>query len=195
MVLSKRERYALIGALLALGALTLDRVVLGPWLTRRSARAAQTARFAADLVRARSQISHGRQSGPKWREMVAAGLKADPAEAESQVLHAIRDWAEESGLSLSLLKPDRLTEKSRLPGIAFQASGAGNMKGVTRLLWRIQTAAIPIKVTELQINARKEGADDLTFQFRLSTVYAAENRDSRLFPAGNRRLSLFSGEP
>jgi hypothetical protein len=56
---------------------------------------------------------------------------------------------------------------------------------VARLLWRVQTATIPIKVTELQISARKEGTDDLSFQVRTSTVYAPP-RSARATPAGAR---------
>ncbi|MFH1731061.1 MAG: hypothetical protein ABIF82_05335 [Planctomycetota bacterium] len=172
MVLTRRERYIFIGTFLALGVLALDRLALSPLLEHRSAIEAQRASLSAELARARTLMAHRSEMDPRWREMVRAGMKSDPAEAESQVLHAIRDWAEEAGLVLLLLKPDRLTEKPRLPEIVFQAAGTGNMRGVVRLLWRIQTAAIPVKATEMQISARKDGLDDLSFQLRISTVYA-----------------------
>jgi len=172
MVLSRRERYIFIGTLLALGALALDRFVVSPLLEHRSSIEAQRADLSSELARAQMLTARRPEADSRWQEMVRAGMKNDPAEAESQILHAIRDWAEEAGLSLSLLKPDRMAGKTQLPEIAFQAAGTGNMKGVARLLWRIQTAAIPIKVTEAQISARKDGLDDLSFQLRVSTVYA-----------------------
>jgi hypothetical protein len=172
MVLSRRERYVLIGTLVAVGALAADRLVMSPLLNRVNETQARRDNLLSELERAKTLLSYRHDLAPRWRQMVQTGMKNDPAEAESQVLHAIRDWAEESGLSLSLLKPDRLTEKTRLPEIGFQASGTGTMNGVARFLWRARTASIPIKVAEVQISARKEGTDDLSFQLRLSTVYA-----------------------
>jgi hypothetical protein len=83
----------------------------------------------------------------------------------------MRDWADAAGVSLSLLQRERQTEKTPLPTIAFQAAGTGSMESVTKLLWRMQNATIPVRVTELQVWARNEGTDDLSVQMRLSTVY------------------------
>ncbi|HAU37952.1 MAG TPA: hypothetical protein DCX07_09585 [Phycisphaerales bacterium] len=172
MVLTKRERYVLIGTCLAVGALALDRFVVSPLLDRRAEAEAQRTSLTRKLNQARALLERQRLLTPRWQEMLRTGMKSDPAESESQVLHALRNWAEECGITLSLLKPERLTEKSRLPQIAFQASGSGNMNAVARLLWRIQTAGSPLRATEVQISARKEGSDDLSFQLRLSTVYS-----------------------
>ena len=53
-----------------------------------------------------------------------------------------------------------------------QAAGTGSMNAVSRFLWRVETAGIPLRVKEMQLGSRKEGADDLTVQLRLSTIYA-----------------------
>ncbi|MGA2266447.1 MAG: hypothetical protein ABSH10_08475 [Phycisphaerae bacterium] len=172
MVLSKRERYALIGTAVAVTVLAVDRLAVAPLLAWRSRTDDERAHLTSEWDRATALLARRDQVASHWRQMVASGMKSDPGEAESQVLHAVRDWAEEAGVSLSLLKPDRLAEKSPLPEIAFQAFGTGKMKAVARLLWRIQTAAIPLKVTEVLLSTHKEGTDDLSFQLRLSTVYA-----------------------
>ncbi len=172
MVLSRRERYVLIATAAVVAVLALDRLAVSPLLARRAKTGAERDRLVSERDRANVLLARREQLAPRWRQMEATGLKSDAGEAESQILHAIRDWAEEAGVSLSLLKPDRLAEKSRLPEIAFQASGTGKMGSVARLLWRVQTATIPIKVTEIQLSARKEGVDDLSFQMRISTLYA-----------------------
>jgi hypothetical protein len=152
--------------------LAVDRIAFSPLMERRSQTQTTHEALVSELSQAHALMARRQQLAPKWQQMVQAGMVSDPAEAESRILHAIGDWAQEAGISLSLLKPDRLTEKSRLPEIAFQASGVGNLRAIARLLWRVQTAAIPIKVTEMQVGARKEGEDNLTFQIRVSTVYS-----------------------
>jgi hypothetical protein len=47
------------------------------------------------------------------------------------------------------------------------------MYAVSRFLWRVETAKVPIRVKEMQLGSRKEGADDLTLTLRLSTLYQA----------------------
>ena len=171
MVLSRRERFIVLGTALVLLGLAVDHFALSPLLEGRSAAEVRKWALQSELDRAAATMKQSQELAPRWREMVRAGMKADPADAEGQALRAIRDWAAESGVTLSLLKPDRLTEKTRLPEIAFQAAGTGSMDSVSRLLWRIQSAAVPIRITELQLTTRKEGAADLTVQLRLSTVY------------------------
>ena len=107
----------------------------------------------------------------EWKEMLEAGLKRDVSEAESQVLHAVRNWSQESGLALSSVKPQRIAQEGDLQEITFQAAGTGSMRSVARFLWQLETAPLPLKVKELQLGSRKEGADDLSLQLRISALY------------------------
>lgn len=171
-VLSKRERYIAIGTMIALGLLAIDRFAVQRLTDFLEYTDGEKVRLSKELGIAGMLMSHRGELKPAWENRVKTGLKSDVAEARSQILHSIKDWAAESGIALSLIKPEQLTEKGKLPQIAFQASGTGNMEAVARLLWRIQSAKIPIRVTEMQLGARKEGVDDLSVAIRLSTVYS-----------------------
>ena len=178
MILSQRERYVLGATIIALVILAADHYALTPLLDHRAEIAAQRDKLQAETERAGLVLSRAAQIGPKWKEMQEAGLKSDPAEAESRVLHAIRDWAADAGLRLSLLKPDRSAGKTILPVISFQAAGSGPMSAVARFLWQIENAAIPLHVTEVQLASRKEGTDNLSVQLRLSTLYVPAEASS-----------------
>ncbi|MEI8191364.1 MAG: MlaD family protein [candidate division NC10 bacterium] len=96
----------------------------------------------------------------------------DPAEAEAQVLHAMRQWAQDAGLGRGQVQTVRIAGKGRFSEIEFQTSYSGTMRGIMQLLWQIESAGIPIRVVKLQIGSRKEGQDDLNLELRLSTIYA-----------------------
>ena len=176
MILSKRERLVVAATLIAVAAFLLDRYALTPVLDALAALEARKQNMIGDVARAGDLLERQHQLGPKWREMNAAGLKRDPTEAESQMLHAVQNWSQEAGLRLTSLKPERLPDKRSLQEISFQAAGTGTMNAVSRFLWRIETAKVPIRVKELQVGSRKEGADDLTLQLRFSTLYQAPQR-------------------
>jgi hypothetical protein len=173
MFLSKRERLIITATLVVVALLALDRYVVTPLMECGDREAALKEIRLAEIQRGRALLDRKREVAPKWREMIASGLKRDPAEAESQILHAVGDWAKDAGLKLSSMKPERLPDKRSLQEISFQAAGTGSMSAVSRFLWRLEASKVPIRVKELQLGSRKEGTDDLTLQLRLSTLYQA----------------------
>ncbi|MCX5655797.1 MAG: hypothetical protein NTY65_14255 [Planctomycetota bacterium] len=173
MFLSKRERFIIAATVIIVALLVLDRYVVSPLLECCDRAAALKESKLADIQRGQDLLARKREIGPKWREMIAGGLKRDPAEAESQILRAVGDWARDAGLKMSSLKPERLPDKRSLQEISFQAAGTGSMNAVSRFLWRLETSKVPIRIKELQLGSRKEGTDDLTLQLRLSTLYQA----------------------
>jgi hypothetical protein len=191
MVFTKRERTIIVVTLSVLGILGIDRYVLTPLLDRYEQSEVRRESLQAEMVKARSLLERRELIAPRWRQMVTDGLQRDPAEAESQALHAVQDWAADAGLDLSSLKPERAREPLKLEPlrekptlerpremtelreITLHAAGTGSMAAVSRFLWLVETAPIPIKVKVLQLGARQEGTDNLTLQVRLSTLYLA----------------------
>ena len=173
MFLSKRERLIITATLVVVALLVLDRYVVSPLMDCCDRVAAHKEKVLAEIRHGNELLADKREVGPKWREMIASGLKRDPTEAESQILHAVGDWAKDAGLKLSAVKPERLPDKRSLQEISFQAAGTGSMNAVAKFLWRLETSKVPIRVKDLQLGSRKEGTDDLSLQLRLSTLYQA----------------------
>jgi hypothetical protein len=170
VVLSKRERAIATAAVIALAVLLLDRFVLTPVRERRSAMAVETEALLNDFERTSTLFERRRRLWPKWREMLDSGLASDLAEAESRVLHALRDWSQQAGLTLSSLRPERVSPQGELREITFQASGTGRLSAVTEFLRLLEYSSLPVRATELQIGSRREGADELSLQLRISAL-------------------------
>ena len=47
--------------------------------------------------------------------MVTSGMKSDVSEAESQAMRALHDWAQDAGIKLTTLNPDRVEAMSKQP--------------------------------------------------------------------------------
>lgn len=173
MILSRRERYIALATLIVLALLGLDRFLLTPLQQRRADMAAQEQHIMDGLERARALFGRSQQLESEWRQMLDAGLRFGPTEAESKVLHAIREWSQEAGLSLSSLRPDKATDVGGLREITFRAAGQGGMAAVAGFLWRLETSPLPVRLTELHLGARKEGTDDLSLQVSISALCQA----------------------
>src|ERR1041385_2664506 len=169
MVITKRERTIVVvtGAVLAL--FLADHFVLSPLLERRARIDAESAQCLLDQQKADGLFAQRRKLAPRWREMTESGLGAGAGAAESRFLHAIRDWAQEADLSLASVKLERTEMERQFQKITWRAAGTGTMAAVSRFLWRIQEASLPVRIADLQVGARQEGSDSLTIQVGVST--------------------------
>jgi hypothetical protein len=171
--MNKRERYIGIAAAAVVGILVLDQVLVSPLLERWTDADARIELATLDRERADRLVTASKRANRTWNEMIGTHLQRDASEAESQVLNSVREWAQEAGMTLSSLKPERTEKEKDFFKITFRATGGGSMSQVGRFLWRIETAAVPVRVTDVTITSRKAGTDDLNIQLGIATSYLA----------------------
>ena len=185
MVASRRER--VIGLVTAgvLALLALDRLVLTPLTDRREQLAAELVAAEAERQRADQVILNGKRANKRWDTMLAGGLKDGVPEAESQALHALGDWANDAGITLTSLKPQRVERREQFDIVTVRATANGSLRSIGQFLWRLQTADIPMRITDMQVSSRKEGTDDLSLQLGVSTLALAPEAPTA--PGGGAR--------
>lgn len=182
VVLSRRERYIGLAVLAVLAVLVLDRLIVSPLMAEQRELKSQASKANSELLDANRLFSTSRRMNREWGEKLR-NLPHDASEAESRLLNNLRDWGQEAGLALSSLKPER-TEKTRdFFTATIRATGTGSMSQVSRFLWRLETANVPVRVTDLQITSRKEGTDDLSITLGISTIYLAPTPAKQQTPA------------
>jgi len=175
MQLSHRERIILIIVTALAGVFVLDRLVVSPawrWrqdLADRRETIVYEVRTAAILLDQRPNFEQ------HWNTMTRHGLPATGSDAEGQAYHAVRDWAQASGLRLESIDPEREISDSTLPTIVFRTTGTGPMRAVADFLKRLDASPFAIRIEQLQIAARRDGEDDLTLELRLSTIFSPEH--------------------
>lgn len=170
VVLTKREQYIAYGTGAALALLALSYFVLAPYFAARHDRGVRLAAVEKQDRAAENLFKQQQRMQRVWLELKNGGLKTDPAEAESQMLHALGDWAAESGVNVAGLRPEQQKPDGRFLQISFHITGTGPTAAAAKLLWRIETAVIPVRVNEVQLTPRKEGVDDLQIQISVSTL-------------------------
>jgi hypothetical protein len=182
VVLSKREK--LIGIVTAsmVGAVVLQHFIVGPMLDQRAYLGAQVQLTQGELKKATDVIDLSARANTNWAALSPKVFK-DFDDAQSQLLHSIRDCAAETGVSIASINPQRGEPEKDFIKLTFRATGTGQMGQIGRFLNRIQTAAIPIRIADLSINARgREGVDDLSISVAISTIYFAPNADKAARP-------------
>jgi hypothetical protein len=173
MVLSKRERYIVIGVAIAGIALVMDKVVIGPLWDNLSETSTQKEFLQKRMNEANDRLATSARLAPRWNEIIRTGMKDDSSDAVGQVVQAIHNWASESRFNIQMIKadPQPPAKDAYLGEITFTVAGSGPMNSLAQLLWRMQYATIPLRITEIQAVTTKDAVDNLSATMRLSTVY------------------------
>jgi Tfp pilus assembly protein PilO len=171
--MSKREKWLLYGVMGVLAILLIDSYVLTPLLDEQETLQIEQNRILTDIKNNQKMLLDRKALMSKWSGMLSTGLKRDPADAEGQMLRALRDWAKDSGVSLSSFKTDRPESKETLKEVHVQATGNGNMEAISKLMFKMQSAQFPLKVTEFQLGSRNENTNELALQLKISTLFRA----------------------
>ena len=172
MVLSKRERIVAIAAVGALVVLVLDHYALNPLLDADSLVQSQLVTAKAKKQQDANLLSLAAGSvSKKWNDMVAGGLKSNPTQAEGAVLQALAGWASQAGLPPLSMTPEHIAQNGELGEITVQVAGTGTMATVSNFLWRLSSSQMPVRIKDVTILARREGADDLSMNMHVSTLY------------------------
>lgn len=168
--LSPRERNIFVVVVVLVGFWALYALAIGPLLDERSDLDTNINTASQSLDQAHNLVHRAQVDSAKWKEMQRYGLRNDAAAAESQMLHAIEDWARDAGLTMTGNKPDRAEAEKPFQKITFHVTTTGNLAGINRFMWDVETSMIPTRVEEFNVTARKEGTDDLSLSVAISTL-------------------------
>ena len=170
MVLSKRERIILIATLASVGLFIVNTFVIEPVQAKLDEMESQRQQLLGELNEGEMLIGNHRRMQEKWKAMLSDGLRND-AEAESRVLSALREWSGAASLALSSIKPERVASDKGLQEMIFTVAGKGSLDSVARFLWQIETAALPVKIKDMQLGSSSESGDSMSLQLHLSALY------------------------
>lgn len=178
--MTTRERYIAIGVGAVVGLYVLDSFLIEPLVQRQTEARQADARATQELQDAEQLATNRLRAQRVWKNLAGETLKTDQKSAESQLVNFVGDQVRAAGLSLDQLKTDQKPEKE---GDFFQLNGrvgtTGTMAQQARFLNALRTANIPVRITDLQINSRKDGIDDLSLQAGIATIFATPLEGAR----------------
>jgi hypothetical protein len=191
--MSKRERYIGIATIAVVGILALDRLVVTPLIDRKSDLDTRLSSARDDMDAANRLFATSRRLQRDWRDMTGAALrnpndhklKSTESDAESQILNSIGEWAQYSGFNVQTTKRERTEKEKDFVKLTYRVTATATMRQVGEFLWRIQTTPVPVRVTDIQMNSRKDGTDDLAVQLGIATIYLPPPPPDNTGPGNN----------
>lgn len=186
MILSKREKLIAIVASIALAIPITDRLAVRPFLAHRESLKQQAAELETQLTSAELTMRRRRALQETWGIMLERGVVSTEGESERMLLTALQRWSQDSGFALATRRPDQVIREGDLRETIIIATGTGNMRSLARFIYLLETSELPVRVRDLQLTARRDGADDLSMQMRVSGIFLREDADIiNITPAHN----------
>jgi hypothetical protein len=113
---------------------------------------------------------------PVWQSMLDTGLESDFSNTQSRTQQYLQDWIGQSGVNLTAANSGRApTQQGDFQAIDFSldfsTGGQQAMRQLGRLLASLETAEIPIRVSNLKITPVNPGSDQLTVHLVASALY------------------------
>ena len=181
---TNRQRYLLFAIGVVAGLLALDRLVIGPYLDYRMELVTRRQDAKKELAKAEGVL---RQEKEFRRTLVEMGdsLKADPSDVEGRVLHKLQGWKQQAGLSNASFQRIRSVEEKGFTRMSFSVSAAGNMGSLATLLYRVETAPMPLRVDDMEVTPRGKDGEELQLRLTVSTL-------CRMSPGAARGRALAS---
>ena len=173
MVASKRERFLAIGVAAIVGVFALDRLVVGPLSDQWKDLNQKVEAAEKQKEKALKTFKADKQMKKRWAQLAGATLKTDASDADSPLLHNVREWGQDAGLEMSSVKPERAEKEKGFDRLTYRVTAAGGMRQLSQFLYEIESSNVPVRVTDVTINSRKDGTDDLSLVLGLSTIYHA----------------------
>lgn len=179
MTLSKRERQIAVVVLAAAALFVVDQVALSPYLAERTRLQDAAATKAAELADVRRVMKEeGKLRGVLVRMGAAlgdaaggqGGQQADASWAEGKILAALQEWERSAGVGKASFNRLRSTEQYGFTRLTFQVSATGRMPAIAALIYKAETATIPLRIDQMQVMLSGESGEELQVQLTLSTL-------------------------
>ncbi|MFC1764533.1 hypothetical protein ACFL6U_21005 [Planctomycetota bacterium] len=177
-MLSKREQLIVLVTIVVLSALVGDRYLLTPLMDKLNLWSEQSQSLATELNEAENLLKQRTLLERKWQKMAGDELVTS-SESESHVLNALDRWSQETGLTLSSVKPLRITKvKGSLHEISFAVAGSGSLQATSEFMWQIEKAPLPLRILDLQMGSANESGTEMSVQLNISALTIIDEKAS-----------------
>ena len=160
-----------IGVGAALALLVLDQLLLEPMFVRLSSADKRIDDDSLTLAQASGITHNGAMASVRWQKMSAGHIGNDASATQSKLLNHVGLAARNASVNLASIRPERGEKAMGFARTGLRASGNVTMATLVAFLQHMQSSDLPVRVTDIQIKANKEGTDDLTVDVGISTLY------------------------
>jgi len=174
MTATVRQKRLALAAIGVIALLTLDQLALKPLTRIWKERSSRIQELSERLNQGALLLDRAPDMQARWEAMRRASLPADISTAEHAVLSAVDQWARDSRISFTSLKPQWRQPDTDHQIFECRAEAYGDLASVVRFLRALSQDPLAIKLDEVQIASRDTTGQQLTLSLRFTGLLLNE---------------------
>lgn len=181
MILSKREKMILYGAIAMLVLFIGNQFVINPVLGHINKTHDERLALQSEVEDMENLLDRKKDIQAEWKGRLENGLSDQPAATESALYKLMTDeWPAASGFSLPSINRQRNTSNDTpCQEIIFSVSGSGTLEAAARLLYEIEQSRMPVRISNLQMSSPEDNGWVINLSMRLSVLYLDPTKKSK----------------
>ncbi|HKX61799.1 MAG TPA: hypothetical protein VJS65_08140 [Verrucomicrobiae bacterium] len=168
MTIKNRQQMLAILAVVGVGLLIADKVLITPLLAGWKERAGRIAELRKSVAQGEALIQRGDRIRERWGGMRTNTLPDDVSAAENLVLKAFERWSDESRISISGIKPQWKRTTEDYMTLECRADAFGSIHALTRFLYSLEKDPLALRVESVEINSRDENGQQLALAIQVT---------------------------
>lgn len=171
----RRKRLLIFVALICVGGWAADSLVVTPLIGVWQARSARIERLRQELEQSTSLLDRDSELKARWKDMKSRALSTRVSDAENAVFQSVSQWAGESRLSVTSVKPRWTQIAKNEPVLEIQLDATGDMGAVARFIYELESSALPLRVEDMGITSQDDHGGRLSLNLKLTGLVLKEN--------------------
>lgn len=168
MPIKNRQQILVLAAAIGVGLLVGDRLVLTPLIRGWKERAQRITELTKSVNQGSLVLAREETIRSRWSQMRTNTLPASVSAAENEVLQGFERWSQDSGISISSIKPQWKRGDDDYMTLECRADAFGNIQALTRFLYELEKDPLALKVEAVEIAARDNNGQQLTLGLQVS---------------------------
>lgn len=159
----QRQHLLALAAMLCVGALIGDQLILTPLLNVWDERSTRIVELEESLQKGHVLVSREEPIKKRLADMKESALPGVLAVAENQILRSVDRWEQASRFRRTSMKLQwREFEDEKYRTLECRAAGLGSIETIARFLYELEKDPLPLKLEEVEMTARDESGGYLT---------------------------------
>jgi hypothetical protein len=97
-------------------------------------------------------------------------LSDDASTTQQRILHRLRDWEAQTGVTGSAFERVAMTQDHGFTRLTFQISATGRIGAVAGLLYRVESSLVPLRLDSAELRPKGSVGDDLELHMNVSAL-------------------------
>ncbi|MFO1475617.1 MAG: hypothetical protein U1F98_03070 [Verrucomicrobiota bacterium] len=166
--IENRQQLLIVVTLALFGLFIADRILLEPLWGVWKDRSKEIARLRLQVSEGRSITNRESVIRGRWTQMRTNTLPNNQSLAQEQVLNALVNWAQESGVSINGTSPQWRNDTEDYHTLGCHVDASGSLWALSRFLYNVEFGPMALKVESIDLTSHDASGQQLTLGLQIS---------------------------